>query len=207
MKKNQETINAIIFDMGRVLVDIDNDFLVKELFKGLHAANVQELGRKTMSDPAMVEFNTGCMDARTFHARMHDSYGVEPNFELFKQRWCQIFRTMNGMEELVSSITPNINVGLLSDTDPIHWEYLRTTWPWIGAISNPTLSYELGVMKPNPAIYRTAATNVKTAPQHCLFIDDLQANVDGAKAIDMQAIRFEGVSQLANRLREWNLIM
>jgi FMN phosphatase YigB (HAD superfamily) len=198
---NPKTIQAIIFDMGRVLVDIDNALLVEKLFTGLNASDPQELGRKTMADPAMVAFNTGQMDPEAFHARMCDTYQLELDFETFKRLWCEIFFTMDGMEKLVGRISNKTRVGLLSDTDPIHWTYIRTTWPWIDAIKKPTLSYQVGVMKPNPAIYRAAAEHVNTDPQHCLFIDDLEANVEGARAAGMQAIRFESVARLKQQLR------
>ena len=37
-------------------------------------------------------------------------------------------------------------------------------------------------MKPNPAIYLAAARNVNTPPDRCLYIDDLEDNVLGARA-------------------------
>lgn len=78
-------IKAIIFDLGRVLVDIDNQLLVEKLFRGFSADNLQELGRKTMSDSAMVAFNTGRIEAKEFHRRMSDTYGLEPDFKIFKK--------------------------------------------------------------------------------------------------------------------------
>ena len=197
-------IHAVIFDMGRVLVDIDNRLLVEKLFKGLDANNLQELGRRTMSDPAMVKFNTGRMGAEEFHRRMCETYQLDLNFEAFKKLWCEIFCTMNGMETLVGRVSTSLKVGLLSDTDPVHWNFIRNRWPWIGSIANPTLSYEVSVMKPDAAIYLAAAQNVGVGAEHCLFVDDLQANIDGAAAVGMQGIRFESVSRLEQQLK--NLI-
>ena len=193
-------IRAVIFDLGRVLVNIDNTLLVEKLFKGLDGSNLQELASKTMHDPAMVAFNTGRIGPEAFHRRMRETYRLEPDFETFKQLWCDIFYTMDGMEDLVGNLSRRLAIGLLSDTDPIHWEYLRTTWPWIGAIKKPTLSYEVGVMKPDAAIYLAAARNVATEPAHCLFIDDLEANVEGARAVGMQAVRFENPAALLKDL-------
>ena len=61
-------------------------------------------------------------------------------------------------------------------------------------------------MKPNAGVYLAAAENVQTPPQHCLFIDDLQANVEGARAAGMQAIRFESVYTLARDLKKIQLL-
>lgn len=199
-------IRAVIFDLGRVLVDIDNQFLVEKLFKGFEADNLQELGRKTMSDPAMIAFNTGQMHPEEFHRRMCKHFQLEADFDTFKKLWCDIFIPMNGIEALVDTVSKHAAVGLLSDTDPIHWNFIRNRWPWVGRIPNPTLSYEVGVMKPHADIYLAAAKNVNTNPQQCLFIDDLQVNVDGARAVGMQATRFETVDALARMLENMNLL-
>ncbi len=203
---NQPFIQAVIFDLGRVLVAIDNTLLVEQLFKGLDTDDPQELGRKTMSDPAMVEFNSGWITAETFYDKMRAAYQWDINFEEFRPLWCRIFVTMDGMEELVMRLRRNVKLGLLSDTDPLHWNHIITTWPWIGEIENPTLSYQIGVMKPNPQIYLAAADNVNTPPEKCLYIDDLEDNVEGARAVGMSALRFEDISQIKNVFENFKLL-
>jgi len=207
MLQQYDPPQAVIFDLGRVLVDIDNTFLVQTFFRNLDTRDLQELGRKTMSDPTMIEFNTGRMPPEEFHRQMCNTYRIELDYETFQKQWCRIFFTMEGMEQLVGRIRPNITVGLLSDTDPIHWNHIKTTWPWIGAIANPTLSYEVGVMKPDSKIFLAAAANVNTPLTKCLFIDDLQANCEGARAAGMQAVRFDGVDSLKDTLIKWNVLL
>lgn len=202
----QSDIRAVIFDLGRVLVNIDNTLLVEKLFKGFNAENLQELGRQTMRDPAMVEFNCGRIPPEEFHRRMRERYQLNLEFDTFKKLWCEIFYPMDGMEELVGQVSEKVTVGLLSDTDPIHWNFIRTRWPWIGGVEIPTLSYEVGSMKPEAAIYLAAAENVNTPVQHCLFIDDLQTNVEGARAAGMQGIRFEGIQKLKHDLTRYRLL-
>lgn len=206
MSKKNTDIKAIIFDMGRVLVAIDNAYLVRNLFKGLDTDDLQQLGHKTMSDPAMVAFNSGRMSAEDFHRSMCRTYHLDLDFDTFCATWCGIFHTMEDMESLIDRLKNTLTIGLLSDTDPIHWNFITTTWPWIGQISKPTLSFQVGVMKPNPEIYRIAAENVSTPPENCLYIDDLQANVDAAESLGMTAIRFEDPAQLTHALSTLNLI-
>jgi HAD superfamily hydrolase (TIGR01509 family) len=61
-------------------------------------------------------------------------------------------------------------------------------------------------MKPSPAIYLAAARRVKTPPQNCLYIDDLEDNVQGARVVGMTAVRFENVPQLKMILNELKLL-
>jgi glucose-1-phosphatase len=192
-----EKIEAIIFDMGRVLVAIDNTLLVERLFKGMGQADTQEVARRTMADPAMVDFNSGRIGPEAFFERMRGRYGLSMDFAEFATLWCEIFYTMEGMEELVAELGGRYRLGLLSDTDPLHWGCIRRRWPWIDAtFTSPTLSYQLGVMKPAAAIYHAAAGAVQTPPERCLYIDDLEDNVRGAVAVGMRGVRFENAEKL-----------
>lgn len=200
-------IEAVIFDMGRVLVAIDNRLLTERLFKGMETADSQELARRTMADPAMVAFNSGHIGQDEFYERMRIRFKLDLDFESFAKLWCEIFYPMDGMEDLVQSLDNKVNLGLLSDTDPLHWNFIVRSYPWIGQLfKKPTLSYKLGVMKPNPAIYLQAARNVGTAPQDCLYIDDLEDNVLGARAAGMQTMRFVSVEQLREGLTDLHVL-
>jgi putative hydrolase of the HAD superfamily len=56
-------------------------------------------------------------------------------------------------------------------------------------------SHEVGHRKPEPAIYAIASERLGVKPQEVLFLDDLQANGDGARAVGMNAIRFLNTEQ------------
>jgi hypothetical protein len=129
MKNKSDDIQAVIFDLGRVLVAIDNTLLVEKLFKGMDGGNPQELGRRTMSDPAMIAFNTGQIGLEEFHRRMCRTFRLTMDINAFKSLWCEIFYTMDGMKELVGRVSKKTKVGLLSDTDPLHWSFISSRWP------------------------------------------------------------------------------
>jgi FMN phosphatase YigB (HAD superfamily) len=159
-----------------------------------------------MADPAMVAFNSGQIGPEEFFERMRKTCRLQIDYDAFCRLWCGIFYPMEGMEELVTGLDRRVTVGLLSDTDPLHWNFIIRRWPWIGTLQRPTLSYQIGVMKPSPAIYLAAARRVKTPPQNCLYIDDLEDNVQGARVVGMTAVRFENVPQLKMILNELKLL-
>ncbi len=49
----------------------------------------------------------------------------------------------------------------------------------------------LGVLKPDPAAFAAAAAALGEDPRRCLFVDDLAANLDGARAVGMAAQLFD----------------
>jgi len=62
------------------------------------------------------------------------------------------------------------------------------------------ISYEVGLTKPNPAIFQLTAQRLGVPASACFFIDDSQINIDAARVVGMKAARFTGVEQLKRDL-------
>lgn len=191
-----QPIAAVIFDLGRVLVNVDTQRLWGFFFQQIKPEDAQHALTRIMADPMMTQYSIGQLDSRTFYRRLCGSYGLSLSFEDFASRWCDIFSPMPGMDNLVKSLSGKVKLGLLSDTDPLHWNYIKANYPLMNYFARPTLSFEIGSMKPSRESYLAAAKNTDSEVSQCLFIDDLQNNVDGAIAAGMQAIRFENTEQL-----------
>jgi len=199
-------IEAVIFDLGRVLVQVDVLTLARQVLAGRPHADPSLLIERVMTDPIMAAYNTGRITSVQFHAALCERLGLEVDFDAFRRMWCGIFGPMAGMAELVAELRGRVRLGLLSDTDPLHWGFLRENYPFLAWFERPTLSFQVGAMKPDPRIYRTAIGNVGTACDRCLYVDDLPANVEGARAVGMRGILFEGPAALRRTLAEHGLV-
>lgn len=62
-------------------------------------------------------------------------------------------------------------------------------------------SHEEGYLKPDPRIYRIACDRLDVAPESALFLDDVEENVEGARAIGMNAITFRTTAQAISELQ------
>ncbi len=62
------------------------------------------------------------------------------------------------------------------------------------------LSYKVNLTKPDPLIYQMAVDRLELIPQECLFVDDRQGNVDGAKNIDMYGLVYSGFDSFKHDL-------
>ena len=65
----------------------------------------------------------------------------------------------------------------------------------------PAPTRQQGLRKPSPEAYAAALAHLGVPPSRLLFVDDRQANVDGALAAGIAAIRFESAAQLEAELR------
>ncbi len=64
------------------------------------------------------------------------------------------------------------------------------------AVDGVVNSARIGAVKPNPEIYLAAAEQANCPPQRCLLVDDTPANVEGALAVGMSAVRYTGFDSL-----------
>lgn len=84
--------------------------------------------------------------------------------------------------------------------------HMRRGFPWLARFSHLTFSCELGVAKPDPAIYSFTCERVGARPEETLFLDDKQVNVDAARRLGLQAIVFRDVGQLCRDLELHGLL-
>jgi putative hydrolase of the HAD superfamily len=94
--------------------------------------------------------------------------------------------------------------GLLSNMPWDMVTHVRTKCAWMEKFSFHTLSAELQVIKPHPAIYEHALNGLGVAAGEALFVDDRETNVLGARALGIRAIQFESVAQLKDELVSLN---
>jgi len=89
---------------------------------------------------------------------------------------------------LLTAILSNIGDDVLASVE--------RTFDWIQRFDVLVWSYQLGIVKPDPAIYRHTLSELGTRPEETLFIDDKRPNVEAAQALGIQAIEYSSVERL-----------
>ena len=113
-------INTIIFDLGRVLVDIRTD---GEKFGAL----MREVGISAEDSfgnfwyqREVRQHMAGVIDSREFHRQAVERFHLALGYDEFVEGWCDLFHPVPEMEALFREIAGRYRVGILSDTDPLH---------------------------------------------------------------------------------------
>ncbi len=98
-----------------------------------------------------------------------------------------------------------LRTAILSNMGDSVLESIERQFEWIKNFDVLVWSFQLGIAKPDPAIYRHTLDRLGTAPADSLFIDDKRPNIDTALALGMKAIEFKSVAQLRSELEraEW----
>jgi glucose-1-phosphatase len=201
-------MKAIIFDLGRVLVDMDVAVFNSKFFPEHRQEETDDQKLINIADVEhMHQYHRGDISSEEFYKIICEKSGMEVTFEQFKEEWNSIFTPMEDIEKILYNVKMNIRLGLLSDTNEIHWNYVLNHYGnLLNYFFNWTLSFEVEVTKPNKAIFLLAACRVLAKPEECVYIDDLERNVEGAKKVGMDAFQFKNVKQLRAELMARNLI-
>jgi HAD superfamily hydrolase (TIGR01509 family) len=104
------------------------------------------------------------------------------------------------LEWLKQMRSSGVKTGLLSNMPVDMIQYARQQFPWLNLFDHQTFSAEVGLVKPDPAIYRHSLAGLGVAAAEALFVDDRSANIEGARAAGMFGIQFRSPTQLGDEL-------
>lgn len=110
------------------------------------------------------------------------------------------------MPELVEHLVPEYRLMLLSNTNQLHFRYVMELLPVLKKFERYFLSYEIGFLKPEPAIYNYVLSKLDIPANRLLFIDGREANIEAAKNAGISGIVFRGVDALQQDLRGLNIL-
>ncbi|MBN1766353.1 MAG: HAD family phosphatase [Sedimentisphaerales bacterium] len=198
-------IRAVIFDLGRVVVDIDFSRSMFRLFREFDQPS-ETIIKTLMTDDLIHQYNTGQILPRQFYDAVRKRFDIDIPFAEFQNLWCDIFSPMPGMESLIQELVGHVKLGLLSNTDPLHWKHIYTNNPIMKVFSKPTLSFEIGMQKPELESFRIAARDVDTPVEYCLYVDDLRENIEAAHTAGMKGLHFINAEQLRKELVVKNIL-
>jgi glucose-1-phosphatase len=199
---------AIVFDLGKVLVNFDFRIGYQGLEKAcaVPAASVPQ----RLAPTGLVErFECGKVEPEPFFREFRRILGIELEYERFREIWSSIFTHAILPEELLAGLGRRYRMILLSNTNALHFGMIRE---WYGDVlrhfDGLVLSFEVGAMKPAPAIFDAAIAAAGCAPEECFYTDDIAAYVEAARAKGMDGVVFESREQIERVMRErgieWN---
>ena len=93
-----------------------------------------------------------------------------------------------------------LRTAILSNMGDSVLESILGEFPWIQNFDVLVWSFQLGIAKPDPAIYRHTLERLGTRPEETLFMDDRRVNVEMARALGLMAIEFTTAERLRQEL-------
>jgi glucose-1-phosphatase len=169
--KKKGKIKAILFDLGRVLVDFDFTPAFERLARTCRLSP-REIEEYFLESGIEVLYDGGKIGSREFYRQIKEGIGHGQDYRVFKRTWNEIFTPIVPMVKLLESLKGRYLLALISNTNPMHFVYLWKKYPFMKRLDRIVLSYEEKIRKPDERIYRKAARLCRAAPHEIFYIDD-----------------------------------
>lgn len=199
-------IRAVISDLGRVVLWFDNNVFLGNLAERA-GKPFEEVKAVVHGDLRLIRaFDGGAVTPAGFLERVTAAVGADMPYADFFAIYNDIFTPNPAAIEVLSRVkTAGTKTLLLSNTDPERFGFVRRRFPEILFFDGYVLSYELKLLKPDPAIYLAAARLAGADPSECVFIDDMEENVKGAVATGLVGILYRPETDLEGELKKLGL--
>ena len=178
---------VLLFDLGRVLIDINFDrcFAAWAHAAGMRPEAVRE---RFVIDKRFQDHERGKLSCEAFFAGVSESIGLGLAPETTRRGWNAIFGPeVDGIRARLLRLRDSYRLYALSNTNVAHAEHFQRQLPeMLDTLHGQFLSHELGLRKPDAAIYAHVVEAVGVAPEAILFLDDSPRNLRGAERIGMR---------------------
>jgi putative hydrolase of the HAD superfamily len=192
-------IRLIISDFGGVICTFDYRIFCERLAHRIHRTEDQ-IFAAVFGDHLQADFETGILSGSEYHRTVMARLYANVPYDEFCPMYGDIFTEIPATCDLLRRLHARYPLYLLSDTNEIHFGYVRETVATLSVFDEFIVSYQVGVMKPDPRIYQEALRRSGLPAGACLFVDDRPANVEGAARLGIHTVQFESPAQLANDL-------
>lgn len=183
-------IRHIVFDIGKVLIHYDPELPFRRLIPD------EDKRAWFLSEVCTPDWNIEQDRGRSWdeaEALLIERHPQEQDLiRAFRRHWREMVPhahddTVAVMQELIGA---GRDVTMLTNFAADTFVEARASFPFLGQPRGVTVSGEVGLIKPDAAIYRLHAQTFGLAPAATLFIDDSPPNVEGAKAAGWQAVPY-----------------
>ncbi|MGD8594078.1 MAG: HAD family phosphatase [Gammaproteobacteria bacterium] len=202
MPISSANIDAVVFDLGNVLVEID--------FKRVFARWAQyaqcppeKIAKRYAHDHHYEKHERGEIDAREYFAALRESLGINITDEQFLEGWNQIFvGEVPSIRHMIRRYAALFPIYAFSNSNEAH----KTVWlPRYSQLLQPFkevfISCQMGKRKPELEAYLHVANAIDVEPGRILFFDDSPQNIAGAQLAGMQAKIVDSAADVESVLR------
>lgn len=191
-------IEGVIWDLGGVIVRTEDlaprDALARRL--GLSRAEIEHI---VFESDARFSAQLGEVDGTAHMQAVSEKFGL--SLPEFRQHFFGGDRVDQALVSFVRGLRLRRKTALLSNALSNLRTYLAEEWKISDAFDLIVISAEVGMLKPDPAIYQLALDRLGVVAAEAVFVDDVPANVEAAVQIGIHGIVFESSQQALADLR------
>ncbi|MEI7616737.1 MAG: HAD family phosphatase [Actinomycetota bacterium] len=199
---NRKEIKLVIFDIGRVILDFDHMITCNKLAK-YSKKDADYIYDFIFNSEALKEYEKGKINSLEMFNIVSLELGLGITYEKFREIWRDIFYLKEGIEKLIHRVKNFAAIAVLSNTDEIHFDFIREKVEIIKDFDWLFLSYEAGCRKPEKEIFEYAINKTGISPGEIIFIDDISEFVYAANQAGINGILFKDINTLRKDLEAY----
>jgi FMN phosphatase YigB (HAD superfamily) len=200
-------ISWLLFDLGGVLLHVEQSRIFEEL-ANLTQRTPQAIQRAlTGAEPFWSEFVVKEYSPADLATRVNSALGTHLGVNEVEQAFnAELGEPIYSTLELLPMLRTRVNLGCLSNTNSIHWDYMLRAYEMMRHFDRRFASQILGHAKPSAEIYKRVVEHLGVQPDQVLFFDDKSENVEAARKLGWHARVYSSHSGLLSNLREFAVI-
>lgn len=189
-------IRHIVFDIGKVLIHYDPNLPFSRIIPD--EAERADFFARICTHDWNIEQDRGRSWGEAEALLIADYPDREAHIRAFRKHWAEM--VPHAYDDSVAIMTGLIDAGrdvtMLTNFAADTFAEAKIMYPFLTLPRGVTVSGEIGLIKPDVAIYERHARDFGLEPSATVFIDDSFANVEGARAAGWQAVHFTGADKL-----------
>jgi 2-haloacid dehalogenase len=199
-------IRHIVFDVGKVLVHYDPDLAFAEI--------IPDAGERAafLKDVCSSEWNIEQDRGRTWEEAEAEAIARHPDkaelIRAFRRRWHMM--VPHAYEDTVAVLRDLLargcDVTLLTNFAADTFREAQERFTFLAECRGVTVSGEIRLLKPDPAIYAHHTQAFGLEPTATLFFDDSPKNVEGARAAGWKAELFTSAERMREDLERYGVV-
>jgi len=198
-------IEALLFDLGKVLIDFNFETGVQALH-GACSISRDRLEEVLWDETWIHRYERGEISTGEFYSYLCETAALKIDLTGFREVWSSVF--LPGLlvsERLLAALKRKYPLILVSNTNEAHFEFVRDRYPVIDYFDQHVLSYVVGSLKPDRKIFEHAIRVSGFRPDALFFTDDREENVLAAGELGIHAHQFRTERMLIAALQAANV--
>jgi putative hydrolase of the HAD superfamily len=202
-------IKAVVFDFGNVLGFFSHRRAAEQL--SLYApggVTADDILTFLGDSDVEIAFEEGRMSTTEVLDRLRQRFDLRGSDEQLERAAADMFTPNEPVCALVPVLRQNYRLVLLSNTNDLHYRHFRRQFAdTLDHFHALVVSHQVGVRKPDPAVYDHARERADCAAHECLFIDDLPVNAVAARACGWQSVVYRKGDDLRQLLMQAGVLL
>jgi 2-haloacid dehalogenase len=197
---------TIVFDLGGVLIDWNPRHLYRKLFDDEAAMEW------FLAEVCHSAWNEEQDRGRTFAAAIEEAAARHPDHRpmiaAYFERWDEMMAgPIEGSVEVLEELrVAGYELHALTNWSAETFPFARERFAFLGWFESILVSADVGLIKPDPAIFELLLERIGRSPTECIYIDDNPKNVAAAAAVGFDGIAFADSAQLRHEFGRRELL-